>query len=572
MRTTNHPHLLLLLPLLAVLMFTSCSRHSAVWPQLLEAEQLLETDLPSAGAMIDSLDATSLEGEDAALYAILKTQADWKRYLPLTSDSLPRLATDYYGTPYRKNYHAAMAWYSLGCYYTEQKDDAGAIESYLRAKDLYPDTLVRYYALCEQNLGKHYLYHKLFRETFEFLSLFKNHPECKSDPKLAVVSDYLLGLAYTNTQDFRAAQKCFHDVLNNPSCSQYYYCLALIQQAKILYDTEHDLANSLSYLNLFFRTNHSKAEMGPALVLKGDLCQELNLLDSAYYYYRLSLQQTDDVFTQCHACQQLSNVFLQFHVDDSVSTYFARYDSLNNVIHYETSADEILSIRETHDSMIQDGITSIRKMKLLAAGIMVFLACILLLLIRYRTVSKKAPAARYLMAISSSRQTELKALVCLDGINEAEVVGNASGDESSSVISLPMLQVPEALDELQSVIRQERLNRITLYRKQCEESPYFKQLISLSPSQKSKNVKRTLNRDEVIQDLLDRTMEFTWDLRQGNPLLSPADILFCVCRILVLPEEAVLFLLGSPSHRALISRKSRIKDVMDPLWFEVIFE
>ena len=137
MRTTKHPCRLLVLPLLAVLMLTSCSRHSAVWPQLLEAEQLLETDLQSAGAMIDSLDATLLEGEDAALYAILKTQADWKRYHPLTSDSLPRLATDYYGTPYRKNYHAAMAWYSLGCYYTEQKDDAGAVEVYLKAKDLF---------------------------------------------------------------------------------------------------------------------------------------------------------------------------------------------------------------------------------------------------------------------------------------------------------------------------------------------------------------------------------------------------------------------------------------------------
>lgn len=104
---------LLVLPLLAVLLLTSCARHSAVWPQLLEAEKLLDADLPAAAALIDSVDASPLRGEDAALYAILKTQADYKRYIPLASDSLPRVATDYYGTPRRKNYRAAMAWYTL---------------------------------------------------------------------------------------------------------------------------------------------------------------------------------------------------------------------------------------------------------------------------------------------------------------------------------------------------------------------------------------------------------------------------------------------------------------------------
>ena len=35
--------------------------------------------------------------------------------------------------------------------------DAAAIEAYLRAQSLFPDTTVRYYGLCYQNLGLHYL-------------------------------------------------------------------------------------------------------------------------------------------------------------------------------------------------------------------------------------------------------------------------------------------------------------------------------------------------------------------------------------------------------------------------------
>ena len=75
-RPASLRHLLLALPLLAALLCTSCQRHSAVWPQLLEAEALLDTDLPAAASLLDSVDATPLRGEDAALYAILKTQAD----------------------------------------------------------------------------------------------------------------------------------------------------------------------------------------------------------------------------------------------------------------------------------------------------------------------------------------------------------------------------------------------------------------------------------------------------------------------------------------------------------------
>ncbi|MBR5234851.1 MAG: tetratricopeptide repeat protein, partial [Bacteroidaceae bacterium] len=91
---------------------------------------------------LDSIPAASLRGEARALYAILRTQADYKCYEPLTSDSLIRYATDYYNRN-RKSYRAAMAWYSLGCVYSDLKNDAAAVEAYLQAQSLFPDTTVR---------------------------------------------------------------------------------------------------------------------------------------------------------------------------------------------------------------------------------------------------------------------------------------------------------------------------------------------------------------------------------------------------------------------------------------------
>lgn len=123
---------------------------------LREAETLLETNPAAADSILASMPAPKSR-RDRAWYAVLKTQADYKQYKPLTTDSLILTATDYYGTRIRgsrnRRYHSALAWYSQGCVYTELNNDLAAIDAYLKAEGLFPDTLVRYYALTENKLG-----------------------------------------------------------------------------------------------------------------------------------------------------------------------------------------------------------------------------------------------------------------------------------------------------------------------------------------------------------------------------------------------------------------------------------
>ena len=98
--------------------------------QLEQLEAQLDTAPDVVRLALDSISLSELNGEARALHAILRTQADYKCYVPLTTDTLIRYATDYYNRN-RKNYRAAMAWYSLGCVYTELGDDAAAVEAYL---------------------------------------------------------------------------------------------------------------------------------------------------------------------------------------------------------------------------------------------------------------------------------------------------------------------------------------------------------------------------------------------------------------------------------------------------------
>ena len=190
--------------------------------QLEQLEAQLDTAPTLVREALDSIPLATLGGEARALYAILRTQADYKCYVPLTSDSLIRYATDYYNRN-RKDYRAAMAWYSLGCVYTELSDDAGAVEAYLQAQSLFPDTTVRYHRLCYQNLGQHYLNKKMPDEALSAYAAYHN---------VAEGDDYLyadIGLA--KAYIYKRMPQQAKDILENlgspaKACVKHKYWLA----------------------------------------------------------------------------------------------------------------------------------------------------------------------------------------------------------------------------------------------------------------------------------------------------------------------------------------------------------
>ena len=107
-------HLCRYLPLLVLLLMMAGSimscRDAGVRDALQRAEALMETDPHAARAVLDSIDPppappvregrlSPLRGSGKgvlALYALLRTQADYKCRVRLTSDSLPLVATNLY--------------------------------------------------------------------------------------------------------------------------------------------------------------------------------------------------------------------------------------------------------------------------------------------------------------------------------------------------------------------------------------------------------------------------------------------------------------------------------------------
>lgn len=546
---------LLMLPLLAVVLFTSCVRHSAAWPQLLEAEHLLDTDLPAAAALIDSVDASPLRGEDAALYAILKTQADYKRDIRIPSDSLPRLATDYYGNPRRKSYRAAMAWYSLGCYYTEAKNDEAGIESYLHAVSLFPDTLVRYYALSEQNLGTHYLVQVMYEKAQHYFSLYKNHPYCQEDSLLICYADYFLGQTNQRMLRFSEAARCFHSVISNSSSPAKYRNYSLFQLAKNAYSEDHDLASSLGYLNLFTERMDGRT-FGASLALKGRIFQDLQLPDSAYDCFLEATRLSDDDYTLCFSYQQLNTLSAELNRYDSLQVFFQHYVELSQKLNDSFRQEEISRIENDHTVELYKRKVISYVRAAIALFLLLLLGAVLWMVIRKKRTLQRA--VNFHADIQENQQRELE--LC--------VTSNADSEEDPFPVAdeEPAAQ-PAALNEALLTIRRQRMD---FYRTHFHGTDSWKKLSSLGRAVLESPKSNEKLRLQIKEELMAVCSGFAWELSLESPGLTEDERLYCSCVMLGLKEGEILFVTDT-THRALITKKCRIRKKISPEWNHLLF-
>ena len=539
-------HLLLALPLLAALLCTSCQRHSAVWPKLLEAEALLDSDLPAAASLLDSLDAAPLRGEDAALYAILKPQADYKRDIPLVSDSLPRLATAYYGTPYRKNYHAAMAWYSLGCYYTELKDDPAAIDAYLKAKDCFPDTTVRYYALTEQNLGKHYMNQHMNDEATSFLSRYYDYALASNDSSALASTAYLLGQNFVHQNRFEEAEKLFYSVRANPYSAAFIRNDVYFQLAKIAYHQHKDYSTSASYLQQYFNNTTSNVQSNASWELLGFIMQDTNQPDSALQCYKHALAASNDIPTRCYVYRRMADLAMDSGEYDLMKDCIDKYTELNDSIYALHYLSEIDSIQTSHALALHARhVSSVRHFSIIGTLATVFLLLSMVLL---------------------ANRKKLKAFV-----SYTKTSTQLRKEEVSSRL------VSEAMYDSQTQLQQQRLmdsyrQRIALCREQFRQSAYHTTLSKMRFNP-AKALSYTDEEKKKLEDFVDSlTTDLQCALSVDCPSLTLEDVNFCKYYLLGFSTQ-MLSLLKDCSDGALRTRKSRIiKSRVNDIWHTILEE
>ena len=331
--------------LLAIIVLASCSESRT----LQEAEALLETDPQKADSILTSM-AIPKRAKDYALYAVLKTQADYKQYKPITSDSLILTATEYYGTRHRSK-HAAMAWYSQGCVYNELKNDLAAIEAYIKAEDLFPDTINRYYALTEQRLGKSYLSKGMFDESYSSFNKCRIIAETIKDSALIANCDYHMALINLQNYHYDGLIDSFKKIAVNKNLSYFYRNESFLNLAKLyIYDIGlYDSANC--YLDSFkIRTT---ASLGVVYNLKGEIYYKLGYLDSSYFYFQHSLDEDCDLYTQCSSSRRLSELSWLKGNNNDAFLFEKLYTQSLDSIRVLTNANDIAAISIAHKEEIE---------------------------------------------------------------------------------------------------------------------------------------------------------------------------------------------------------------------------
>ena len=354
---------------------------------LSDIEAILDTDPQTARARLDSIDAGILTGQPLALYAMLKTQADYKCYVDIPDDSLIRIATDWYGTR-RKDWRAAMSWYSLGCVSDLNGNELDALDAYLKAMSMFPDTTVRYYALCQQNTGNIYLHRNMPDEAETILQQCLSHPACTEHGKMYFSVSYNLALNALYSGDYVRADSMFSTLLQDTLLPEYYRTDAPLQFAKIQFYGKGNYLKAIELCdsNITGRTSRPSAA---ALSIKADSYCALQEYDSAYCYYNESLESSNDMFTKCEDSRKLTELSIRLDNADNAMRYLELYNSLRDSIYMHDKSRELSEIiqRQRMESYERDA----RIRQTVYGGISVFLLviCLLTILFLYETKKKK---------------------------------------------------------------------------------------------------------------------------------------------------------------------------------------
>ena len=328
--------------LLVAFLLVGCSNRVAM--QKLELLEPLVDSVPQyVSTVLDSIPSTKLRGKTRALYALLRTQADYKCFVPITSDSLIRYATDYYDGN-RKSYRAAMSWYSLGCVYSELDDDAAAIEAYLRAQSLFPDTTVRYYRLCYQNLGKHYLKKNMADEALAAYLSYHTLSQGSNWP----FADIKLAQAYIHNKRPKEAKYilkdllCFDNDIDRKSLK-----VILFELGKIEHTFNKDYTKAEEYFDQLIAL-YNESEVTAAYWFKGDIAEARGDTESAIQNYKRAMTDENNTYLLYNCARSLQYLSIDSIKQPELYGYIKLFEQMGDSINRIERRTEIDEIHTAH--------------------------------------------------------------------------------------------------------------------------------------------------------------------------------------------------------------------------------
>lgn len=505
---------------LTALAAISCGGH---YSELGRVERLLETNPAQADSLLGTIEIP--EGKRMRTwYAILQTQADYKNYKDIPDDALITDACNYYGTR-KKNYHAAMAWYSRACVLSLTDDDLGAIKSYLTARDLFPDTLNRYYVICEHNLGKQYLARHLYAEAMDLLELSLKNAQTIGDDVTVAYSKYNIALIDLYEQRFHKAESAFAQLTSNPYLPDMLRTETNLQLSKIQLHYHQNTDKALQYINRYIREVGFPS--GAGCSIKADAFYAAGMYDSAYHYYLKSLECETELSTESNNYSRLPELSLKLGHEDNTLYYLDKYKECLERQHERYNQNTITALQLRHSLEKSEMIRKEEKIRYLILTVSIISVAILALTLIYQYHENRR-RRRYNLLCDSLIRKQLATKVPEDSLENAL--------ESSRSLFLNSVG-HTMLQELSTVDRMPESSELSVIRHNTEL--YFEKPIAIMKS--------------VV------------------PSLSHIEVMYCIYRYLGVNWRLVMELVNrSPNYSGRL--KQYILKKIPPEWNNMLFQ
>lgn len=361
MRKVTH-YILYILIAFAALLNIQCSgngKEKTPLPELVHAESVMFDHPDSALHILEDMPMPSArrDKENHALWCLLVTQAQVKQIIKISSDSLVRIAYDYY-KPTDNARRKAMSALYMGDVNYDLGNIEEAMQYYLEGKtevEKTDDYKTGY--LIMSSLGKLYLYRNFERYAFEACSKAYDYAVEDSNKRYQMVSLQYLARCYCLLDKLPAAiktyQKCMEIALElGLENDKYYY--GVQQETALVYTNSCEYEKSLSILRPFPVKYRSNSLIGKNLF-------SLGKLDSAFYYLNKALN-TDNVYTKESVYRYLYRLCDNSKYRQYLKTYCDSLLYYNDSIIALDKGKEIIAYKEKYDH--QKLITEQQRLKL----------------------------------------------------------------------------------------------------------------------------------------------------------------------------------------------------------------
>jgi tetratricopeptide (TPR) repeat protein len=262
--------------------------------KLVRVEKQMEANPDSASVILKEIEkdmdssqiSKTLSKKQYALWCLLLTQAKDKNNIQQTSDSLIRVAVDYFEKKNDKP-HLMKAYYYNAVIHHDMGDSPQAQEYYLKALNTGKESadhamLGRIYA----NLGSMYNYQNLTEEAKACQKKALEHILITNDTMNIAMVSRNLGRIYTNCNHLDSAIGYYLQAI--PFLTKQ-NCPSIYNEIGGIYKRLEQYPEAFKYINLAL-SSFAKKKMPFAIYCNlGDIYRQTAQFDSAYYYLSLCL-------------------------------------------------------------------------------------------------------------------------------------------------------------------------------------------------------------------------------------------------------------------------------------------